>query len=131
MKTNLHRFSISIKKMQLPRWPCSPVSLTHSISIHHIVHNVFHAANMCSVANFLTAILHCNCRLLRYYNITSLIALQKSLMIRKEKAKKNKMKVYMVQIKQDRSPRKRSSHIRLLALVNDVKEEICSLYRKN
>ncbi len=60
MKTNLHRFSISIKKMQLPRfntayiytfWPLYPhiqtlmatftVSLTHSISVRHIVHKYF------------------------------------------------------------------------------------------
>jgi hypothetical protein len=67
----------------------------------------------------------------RDYHLKKSLALRKSLMLRKEKARKNKMKVHMAQIEQDRSLRKRSSHIRLLALVNDVKEEICSLYKKN
>ena len=66
----------------------------------------------------------------RDYHIKKSMALRKSLMLRKEKARKNQMKVHLAQIEQDRSPRKRSSHIRLLALINDVNEEISSLYKK-
>ena len=59
-----------------------------------------------------------------YYPKKSL-ALRKSLMLRRAK---NQMKVHLAQI--DRSPRKRSSQIRLLPLVNHVKEEISGLYKK-
>ena len=40
------------------------------------------------------------------------------------------MKVEIAQIEQDRSPGKRSSHIPLLALANELKEDISSLYTK-
>ena len=66
----------------------------------------------------------------RDYHIKKSMALRKSLMLRKEKARKNQMKVHLAQIEQDRSPRKQSSHIRLLPLINDVNEEISSLYKK-
>lgn len=67
----------------------------------------------------------------RNYHIKKSLAFRKSLMIRKEKARKNQMKMHLAQIQQDRSPKKRSSHIRLLALVNEVKEEVSSLYKKS
>ena len=40
------------------------------------------------------------------------------------------MKVYLSQIEQDRSHRKRSSHVRLLALINEVNEDVAQLYKK-
>ncbi len=40
------------------------------------------------------------------------------------------MKVHLPQIEQDRSERERSSHIRLLALINEVKEDVSTLYKK-
>ena len=51
-------------------------------------------------------------------------------MSKKEKARKGWMKVHLAQIEQDRSKRKRASHIRLLALINKVKEEVDTLYKK-
>ena len=66
----------------------------------------------------------------RDYHLKKSLALRQSSMLRREKVRKNQMKVHLAQIEQDRSPKKRSSHIPLLALVNDVKEEISSLYKK-
>ena len=66
----------------------------------------------------------------RDYHVKKSLALRKSLFIRKEKARKRQMKVHLPLIEQDRSPRKRSSHIRLLALVNEVKGDISTLYTK-
>lgn len=67
----------------------------------------------------------------RDYHNKKCLALQKSLIIKKEKARKNQMKVHLSQIEQDRGRRKWSSHIRLLALVNEVKEGLSSLYKKS
>ena len=66
----------------------------------------------------------------RDYHIKKSLAHRKSLMLKKEKAKKGRMKVHVTQIEQDRSDGKRSSHIRLLALINEVKEDIKSYYKK-
>ena len=67
---------------------------------------------------------------LRDYHVKKSLALRKSLFIRKEKARKRQMKVHLPLIEQDRSPRKRSSHILLLALVNEVKGDFSTLYTK-
>ena len=66
----------------------------------------------------------------RDYHLKKSLAHQKSLMSKKEKARKGRMKVHLAQIEQDRSERKRASHIRLLALINEVKEEVGTLYKK-
>lgn len=56
----------------------------------------------------------------RDYHIKKSLAHRKAVMARKEKATERKMKVHMQQIEQDRSPCKKCSHVRLLALVNDL-----------
>ena len=63
----------------------------------------------------------------RDYHIKKSLAHRKLLTSRLEKARKCQMKVHLTQ---DRSYGKRSSHIRLLALINEVKEGIESLYKK-
>ena len=66
----------------------------------------------------------------RDYHLKKSLAHRKSLISKKEKARKGRMKVHLAQIEQDRSERKRSSHIRLLALINEVKEDVGTLYKK-
>lgn len=66
----------------------------------------------------------------RDYHLKKSLAHRKSLMAKKEKARKCRMKVHLAQIEQDRSERKRSSHIRLLALINEVKDDVGTLYKK-
>ena len=66
------------------------------------------------------------------YHIKRALALRKSLMIRREKSRKREMKVQLAQIEQDRSRKKRASHIRLLALLNEVNVEgIVEIYKKS
>ena len=55
----------------------------------------------------------------RDYHIQKSSAHRKAVLQRKVKAKEKKMKVHLKQIEQDKSVRKRSSHIRLLSLVNE------------
>lgn len=66
----------------------------------------------------------------RDYHLKKSLAHRKSLMAKKVKERKGRMKVHLAQIEQDRSERKRSSHIRLLALVNEVKEDVGTLCKK-
>ena len=67
----------------------------------------------------------------RDYHLKKSLAHRKSLVAKKEKVRKRRMKVHLPQIEQDRSDKKRSSHIRLLALVNELKEDIGTLYKKS
>ena len=66
----------------------------------------------------------------RDYHLKKSLAHRKTLMLKKEKPSKGRMKVHLAQIEQDRSERKRASHIHLLALINEVKEEVGTLYKK-
>ena len=66
----------------------------------------------------------------RDYHIRKSLAHRKTVLIRKEKDKRRRIKVHLSQIEQDRSHRKRSSHVRLLALINDVNEDVAQLYKK-
>ena len=67
----------------------------------------------------------------RDYHIQKSMAHRKAVLQRKAKAKEKKMKVNLKQIGQDRSVRKRCSHIRLLALVNELGAMgLKRLYRK-
>ena len=66
----------------------------------------------------------------RDYHLKKSLAHRKFLMSKKEKARKGRMKVHLAQIEQDRSERKRASNIRLFALINEVKEEVGTLYKK-
>mgnify|MGYP002804182759 CR=1 FL=1 len=56
----------------------------------------------------------------RDYHIQKSLAHRKAVLQRKAKAKEKKMKVHLKQIEQDKSVRKRCSHIRLLSLVNEL-----------
>ena len=47
----------------------------------------------------------------RDYHLKKSLALRKSLMLRREKARKNQMKVHLVQIEQYRIPRESGRHI--------------------
>ena len=67
----------------------------------------------------------------RDYHLKKSLAHRKTLMPKKEKARKSRMKLHLAQIEQDRSERKRSSHICLLALVNDLNEDVGTLYKKS
>lgn len=66
----------------------------------------------------------------RDYHLKKALAHRKSLMLRQERVREKEKKVLLAQIARDRSKKKRSSHIRLLALVNDMKERIETLYKK-
>ena len=66
----------------------------------------------------------------RDYHLKKSLAHRKTLMSKKEKPSKGRMKVHLAQIEQDRSERKRASHIHLLALIDEVKEEVGTLYKK-
>lgn len=65
------------------------------------------------------------------YHLEKTFAHRKSVMQKKERANRRKMKVHFAQIDQDSSKGKRVSHLRLLALVEDLKAEgLKTLYRK-
>ena len=67
----------------------------------------------------------------RDYHLKMSLAHRKSLMVRKEKARRREMKVKLVHISHDKSPRKKVSHTKLLALVDELKVDgLVSLYRK-
>jgi hypothetical protein len=73
----------------------------------------------------------------RDYRVQKSLAHRKAVLQRKEKAKERKMKVILKHIEQDKSAGKRLSHVRLLALVNEIggtglmrlytKKELCML----
>ena len=66
----------------------------------------------------------------RDYHLKKSLAHRKSLMVRKEKARRREMKVKLVHISHDKSPRKKVSHTKLLALVDELKVDgLVSLYR--
>ena len=61
------------------------------------------------------------------YHVRKSLAHRKAITQKKEKANEKRMKVHLQQIEQDRTPGKKVSHIRLLSLVNELKE--CGLAR--
>ena len=65
------------------------------------------------------------------YHVRKSLAHRKAVAQRKEKANEKRMKVHLQQIEQDRSPGKKVSHVRLLSLVNELKENgLVRLYSK-
>ena len=67
----------------------------------------------------------------RDYHLKKSLAHRKSLMVRKEKARRREMKVKLAHISHDKSPRKNVSHTKLLALVDELKVDgLVSLYCK-
>ena len=67
----------------------------------------------------------------RDYHLKKSLAHRKSLMVRKENARRREMKVKLVQISYDKNPRKRVSHTKLLALVDELNVDgVVFLYRK-
>ena len=68
----------------------------------------------------------------RDFHLKKSMAHRKAVLERKEKAAEKRLKVELETIENDRSPSKRSSHIRLLAMINQVKEKgMMRLYTKN
>ena len=57
----------------------------------------------------------------RDYLLKKSLAHRKSLMVRKEKARRKETKVKLVHISHDKSPQKNVSHTKLLALVDELK----------
>ena len=67
----------------------------------------------------------------RDYHLKKSLAHRKAVLQRKEKENERKMKVQLSQIEQDRSPRKKNSHARLMTLVNELKHKgLMRLYTK-
>jgi hypothetical protein len=67
----------------------------------------------------------------RDYHVKKSLAHRKSLMVRKEKMRRREMKVNLANIIHDKSPGKKVSHTKLLALVDELKEDgLVSLYKK-
>lgn len=65
------------------------------------------------------------------YHLEKTLAHRKSIMQKKERASKRKMKVHFAQIDHDSSKGKRISHLRLSALVGELKAEgLKTLYQK-
>jgi hypothetical protein len=59
------------------------------------------------------------------------MAPRKAVLARKEKAEERRQKVDLAEIKNDRSPMKRSSHVRLVTLTAQLKERgLMRLYKK-
>ena len=68
----------------------------------------------------------------RDFHLKKSMAHWKAVLQRKEKAAEKRLKVELETIENDRSPLKRSSHVRLLALISQVKEKgVMRLYTKN
>jgi hypothetical protein len=68
----------------------------------------------------------------RDYHIKKSLAHRKAVTQRKQKANEKRMKVHFQHIEQDRSPGKKVSHVRLLSLVNELKDNgLTRLYTKN
>ena len=59
----------------------------------------------------------------RDYNLKKTLAHRKAVLARKEKDQERQMKVHIKAIEEDRSPSKRSSHLRLVALINQIHEK--------
>ena len=67
----------------------------------------------------------------RDYNLKKTLAHRKAALARKEKDQERQMKVQIKAIEGDRSPSKRSSHLRLVALINQIhKKGMIRLYTK-
>ena len=67
----------------------------------------------------------------RDFLLKKAMAHRKAILARKEKAEERRQKVDLAEIKNDKSPMKRSSHIRLMALVSQLKERgLMRLYKK-
>ncbi|CAB3994285.1 Hypothetical predicted protein [Paramuricea clavata] len=62
------------------------------------------------------------CDFRRDYHITKSLAHRKAVTQTKQKANEKWMKVHFQHIEQDRSPGKKVSHVRLLLLVNELKD---------
>ena len=68
----------------------------------------------------------------RDFRLKKSLAHRKAVLEIKEKAAEKRLKVELETIENDRSPSKRSSHVRLLALISQVKEKgVMRLYTKN
>lgn len=67
----------------------------------------------------------------REYNLKKTLAHRKAVLARKEKEQERQLKVQIKAIEEDRSPSKRSSHLRLIALINQIHEKgMIRLYTK-
>lgn len=67
----------------------------------------------------------------REFQLKKAMAHRKAVLARKKKTEEKKMKIEINDIKDDRSPLKRSSHVRLLALAVQMKERgLMRLYKK-
>lgn len=67
----------------------------------------------------------------RDFHLKKTLAHRKAVLARKEKAKEKQMKIELRAIENDRSPSKRSSHLRLIALINQIHEKgMTRLYKK-
>ena len=65
------------------------------------------------------------------YHVRKSLAHRKAVTQRKKTANEKKRKVHLRQIERDRTPGKKVSHIRLLSLVNELKEYgLAHLYSK-
>jgi hypothetical protein len=72
------------------------------------------------------------CDFHRDYHIKKSLAHRKAVTQRKQKANEKRMKVHFQHIEQDRSLGKKVSHVRLLSLVNELKDNrLMRLYPKN
>ena len=58
----------------------------------------------------------------RDFRLKKAMAHRKALLARKEKAEELRQKVDLAEIKKDKSPNKKSSHVRLVALPTQLKE---------
>ena len=67
----------------------------------------------------------------REFQLKKAMAHRKAVLARKEKAEEKKKKVEIADIREDRSPLKRLSHVRLVALAVEIKESgLMRLYKK-
>jgi hypothetical protein len=67
----------------------------------------------------------------RDFHLKKTLAHRKAVLARKEKAKEQQMKIELKAIENDRSPAKRSSHVCLLALINQIHDKgMIRLYKK-
>lgn len=67
----------------------------------------------------------------RDFRLKKAMAHRKAVLARKEKAEELRQKVDLAEIKKDKSPKKKSSHVRLVALATQLKEAgLMRLYKK-
>ena len=67
----------------------------------------------------------------RDFRLKKAMAHRKAVLARKEKAEELRQKVDLAEIKKDKSPNKKSSHVRLVALATQLKEAgLMRLYKK-